>query len=77
MPRVPTTKVIPLPHRSNRGPVDTADPSFILSNRHPLYPEVLRNPGLVDVVHRVSGRPRVAPGVGWPPLTAGVPLLPK
>ena len=31
----------------------------------------LRNPGLVDAVHRVSGRSRIAPRNGLPPLTMG------
>ena len=28
---------------------------FVLSTRHPLYPDALRNLGLVDVVHRDRG----------------------
>ena len=36
-------------------------PLFVLSECHPPSPSVLRNPGLVDAVHRVSGRSRNAP----------------
>ena len=36
-------------------------PPFVLSTCHPPSPNALRNPGLVDVVHRVSGRSRIAP----------------
>ena len=37
---------------------------FILSKHHPPSPDALRNPGLVDVVRRVSGRTRIAPRDG-------------
>ena len=36
-----------------------------------------RTPSLVDVVHRVSGRSRIAPGIGWPPLAFGVRTRPR
>ena len=38
----------------------SADPSFVLSERHPPSSSTLHNPSLVDVVHRVSGRSRIA-----------------
>ena len=34
---------------------------FLLSKCHPPSPNAPRNPGLVDVVHRISGRSRIAP----------------
>ena len=40
------------------------DPSFVLSKRHSPSPHALRIPGLVDVVHRVSGRSSIAPRNG-------------
>ena len=36
-------------------------PRFALPKRHPLSPNAFCHPGPVDVVHRVRGRPRVAP----------------
>ena len=36
-------------------------PLFVFSVCHPLSPDALRNPGLVDFVLRVSGRSRIAP----------------
>ena len=48
-------------------------PPFVLSTCHSPSPNALRNPGLVDVVHRVSERSRIAPppppelgGRRWP-----------
>ena len=38
---------------------------FVLSKRHPPSPNALWHPGLVDVVHRVRGRPRVPPPRNW------------
>ena len=34
---------------------------FVLPMRHPPSPSALRDPDLVDVVHRVGGRSRIAP----------------
>ena len=43
-----------------------------ISKRHPPSPNAICNPGLVDVIHRGKGRPRVAPGSRWPSLASGV-----
>ena len=57
---------------------DSSDPFSVLSEWHLLSRNALRNPGLVDVVQRVSGRSRIAPrhwvtatdrGVSSPPLS--------
>ena len=48
----------------------SSDPSFVLPECFPSSPNALCNPGLVDVVHQVSGRSRIAPqtvaaAAGW------------
>ena len=52
-------------------------PLFILSKCHPPSPDALRNPGLVNAVHRIIGRSRIAPRNGWPPLVGGVGTRPN
>ena len=50
----------------------STNPSFCsLQTSFPI-PNALRNPGLVDVVHRLRGGPRVTPGGRRPPLTGGM-----
>ena len=39
-------------------------PLFVLSTRHPPSPDAPRDPGLVDVVHRVCDRPCLLPELG-------------
>ena len=56
---------------------NTPIPLSVLFKRHPPSPQALHNPGLLDVVHRVSGRSCVAPGIGWPPLAARVRTRPR
>ena len=55
-------------------------PPFVLSARHPPSHHTLRNPGLVEVVHRVSGRSRIAhppPLQNWVTATdSGVQIRP-
>ena len=41
-----------------------ADPCFYPLQTSSPIPDVMRNQGLVDVIHQVSGRPGVATGIG-------------
>ena len=49
------------------------DPFFVLSERHPTCSDALSHPCLVDVVHRVRGRPRFAPR----PMAGGIRTRPS